>query len=244
MRATALTACLLCALPAMAQDQPVAPAVLRAVQEATIATEVGAQIVELPLEEGEAFAAGDLLARFDCDRIEAEAEAARASHRAADEIRRTNERLDRLGAIGKGEARRAAAEAEAADASAKALEIVVADCEIRAPYAGRLVARLVNPFETLEVGQDVLSIVGTDLPRVELIVPSVWLRWLREGDRFTLAVNEVEATVPAQVLRIGAAIDPVSRTVRVTGVITNEDAGRMGLLPGMSGSARFQAPNG
>ncbi|MEL6677052.1 MAG: efflux RND transporter periplasmic adaptor subunit [Pseudomonadota bacterium] len=244
MRIAALTAALMTAAPLAAQDAPVAPAVLRAVQEATISAQISGLIEELPFQDGEAFAAGDVLARFDCARIEAEAEAARATFRAADEVRSTTARLDRLGAIGKGEARRAAAEAEAADASANALETVVGDCEIRAPYAGRVVARLVNPFETLEAGQEIISIVGTDRPRVELIVPSVWLRWLREGQQFSVAINEVEATVPARIDRIGAAIDPVSRTVRVTGSLTSDAADRIRLLPGMSGSARFPDPNG
>ena len=46
--------------------------VIRPVHKATIATDLLARVSELPLKEGDRFAAGDLLVAFDCRRYEAE----------------------------------------------------------------------------------------------------------------------------------------------------------------------------
>jgi membrane fusion protein, multidrug efflux system len=71
------------ASPLLAQDRAPAASLqarglVRAVQEATLASEMPARIVQLPLRDGDAFQRGDLLVEFDCDRPKAEWKTAEA----------------------------------------------------------------------------------------------------------------------------------------------------------------------
>ena len=70
-------------------------------------------------------------------------------------------------------------------------------------------------------------------------MPSAWLRWLKTGFAFSVAVDETGKTYPATVVRTGARVDPVSQSIKVIGRIT-ENAPE--LIPGMSGPVDFERP--
>ncbi|MEO0441982.1 MAG: HlyD family efflux transporter periplasmic adaptor subunit, partial [Pseudomonadota bacterium] len=72
------------------------------------------------------------------------------------------------------------------------------------------------------------------------IVPSNWLTWLRPGADFTFKIDETGADVTGQITRLGASVDPVSKTIRVTG---NVDKTESLVLPGMSGTGVFVKPS-
>jgi hypothetical protein len=70
-------------------------------------------------------------------------------------------------------------------------------------------------------------------------VPSKWLTWLQPGAVFSFKIDETGNVIRGKVKRFGASVDPVSKTIRVTGLVTE----RNGLvLAGMSGTATFDDP--
>ena len=93
------------------------------------------------------------------------------------------------------------------------------------------VHQYVNP------GNPILDIVDSDSLELRMLVPSKWLATLKPGSRFTVAVDELGASFPARIERLGAQIDPVSQTILAIGVIDGKAAN---LLPGMSGWASFK----
>ncbi|MFW2590138.1 efflux RND transporter periplasmic adaptor subunit [Sagittula sp. SSi028] len=231
----------LCVLFSPAASAESAPAVLKAEKQATISANRAARVLETPFGTSEAFATGDLLISFDCARIIAEAEAARAAYRAAAVSASTQRNLSNLGAGGRGAANIAVAEAEAADKRAQVLELTARDCNIRAPFDGHVAELFVNPYEIPEAGAPLIAIVSAQTPVIDLLVPSTWLNWILHGTEFKLKVDETGTTYDAKVARIGAVVDPVSRRVRIEGELRNADANS--LLPGMSGIATFAGPN-
>jgi RND family efflux transporter MFP subunit len=238
------------AAPFLAAAQSASPSVDEAnfvrglvepVQEAVISTEIVARIADLPFKEGQRFKAGDAIVVFDCERYEAQLKSLKARHSSALTTYRTNRELDGYGAIGKDEVDISRAEAASAGADAAATAALLKQCVISAPFNGRVAEILIHKHETPAASQELLRIVDDSALEIDLIVPSRWLRWLGEGAAFTFEVDETGQTYAAEVARIGAAVDPVSQTIKITARFRDAPAG---VLPGMSGAARFTDPNG
>lgn len=211
--------------------------VVEAREQATIAARMTALITALPLDAGQSFGKGQLLAQFDCAQMQAQLAAAQASATAYRTTYSTNVELDQYKAIGRNDVAVSRANLGKAEAEARAIAAGTGQCRIVAPFVGTVVERIAHPHDVAAPGAPLLKIQGAGAMRVELIVPSAWLTWLKPGAPFSFGIEETGATVQGHVERLGAAIDPVSKTLRVTGALTGP-----GLLPGMSGTARFAAP--
>ena len=214
-----------------------APGVVKSADEAVIASRMTALITALPLEAGQSFRRGQLLASFDCGQMRAQLAAANAAATAQRTTYATNVELDRYQAIGRNEVSVSRANLGKAQAEAQAIAAGTGQCAISAPFAGSVVERAAHPHDVAQAGQPLMRIQGAG-NRVELIVPSSWLTWLTPGTPFGFALDETGATIEGEVLRLGAAVDPVSKTMRITGTVRAEGT----VLPGMSGTARFAAP--
>ena len=213
--------------------------VIKPKQESTIASRMTARITSMPYGKGRSFRKGALLAQFDCSAIRAELRAAQAAANAYNVTYKTNVELDQYEAIGKNEVAVAKANLGKANAEASAIKANLSDCAVYAPYSGTVVEEIAGRGEIAASGQPLLTIQsGGDL-EVELIVPSNWLTWLRPGVDFTFKIDETGADVSGQITRLGASVDPVSKTIRVTG---NVDKTESLVLPGMSGTGVFAKP--
>lgn len=225
---------------AFAEEVPVR-GVIRSSNEAVLSTDIVARVLAMPLKEGDSFETGELLIRFDCAVQEAEVAAARAAFSAAKEVLVSSEELASFNAIGKSDVRTARSRMEQAEAEAKAAEARSRDCEIRAPFSGRVVETMIHAHETSQHGEPLMKILDdTDL-EIELLVPSNWLVWMKAGTVFSFSVDETGSTYSASISRLGGAVDPVSQTIRIFGTL---NAGPEEILSGMSGNAMFNVPNG
>ena len=83
------------------------------------------------------------------------------------------------------------------------------------------------------------AIVGETL-NARVIVPANWLSWLKKDDVVNLSVSETGTSVSGHVVRIGAAVDPVSHTIPIWARLDKT----ADLRPGMTARAEFPgAPN-
>ncbi len=220
-------------------EPPRARGLLEPRDEAVLSSEIAARIVRLPVREGRAFAAGDLLVEFDCAYFEAQRAAAVAAASGAGHTLQNARQLARLNSVGALEVAVAQADYERARAEQRLAEVVTGRCTIRAPWRGRLVEALVHEHESVPAGRELLRILNDESLEVTLIVPSVWLRWLRPDRRFRFEVDETGRSHDGRVTAIGARIDAASESLRVTGVLDPPPAG---LIAGMSGTAVFAPP--
>ena len=210
--------------------------VVRSGEEAVIASRMTALITALPLEAGQSFARGQLLASFDCSQMRAQLSAANAAAAAYRKTYDTNVELDQYKAIGTNEVGVSKANLGKAVAEAQAIQAATGQCAIHAPFAGTVVERIAHPHDVAASGQPLMKIQGAGALEIELIVPSKWLTWLKPGTPFTFRIDETGGSVSGSIARLGAAVDPVSKTMRVTGKIT---PGSGQVVPGMSGTADF-----
>jgi multidrug efflux pump subunit AcrA (membrane-fusion protein) len=93
----------------------------------------------------------------------------------------------------------------------------------------------------VQPGQALLEILDDSILELEFIVPSKWLAWLKTGQGFQVAIDETGKTYPAKVQRIGARVDPVSQSVKISAIVD----GKFGeLMAGMSGKVLMMPPGG
>jgi membrane fusion protein, multidrug efflux system len=229
---------------ALAADQPaLSPirGIIRAVDQAELSTDLVARVAKVGFREGEAFKEGELLMSFECERYQAEAQSADAVYREMKVTLDGNNALNKYQAIGKSDLEISKARVSKAEAEARALKARVKQCEIKAPFAGRVSTLSINAFEQPQPGKPFMTIVGGGRLEIELIAPSTWLTWMKPGQTFDFAVDETQNSYAASVVRLAPAVDAISQMVKIIAVF---QAPATDILPGMSGEARFVAPNG
>ena len=225
------------ALPACAEDAQVR-GIVKALTEATIAVDFPARVLKLPVLDGQAFKAGELLIAFDCKKYNAEINAARAGAHAAELVYTNNRKLLARGAIGSNEVEISQAQLAKAQAETQALQARTGSCTYKAPFSGRMVQRIVQEQESPAPNQPLIRIVDTTKLEIETIIPSKWLSWVKPGIAFTFKIDETGQTVSAEVVRVGATVDAVSQSIKAYGVLKTKDNS---VLPGMSGTATFNS---
>ncbi|MFP1633402.1 efflux RND transporter periplasmic adaptor subunit [Zhengella sp. ZM62] len=215
--------------------------VVRSKARLEIATDLTIPVAEAPLRDGMRFRKGELLLAFDCRRLEAEQRAASAAVRAATVEHNQKAHLRKHGAAGKGEVDLALAGLEKGRAELELAEAKMTGCRIEAPFDGRIVERFADVHEIPEPGKPLMVIVDDSNLEIDFVAPSRWLSWLEPGAGFGFTVDETGVSVRGRIERIGAEVDAVSQTVRLTGTL---DSGAGVILPGMSGNALFDRQTG
>lgn len=209
--------------------------VLRARDQATLASELSGRIVELPFSEGESFKKGDTLARFDCSAYQAQLNAAQAANRGAGEELAHNRQLAALNSVGRFEVARAEAKVSETQAQSQVYQVQVKRCSVIAPFDGQVVERKVKRYESVPAGAPMLDVVDNRTLEIHLLVPSRWMARLKPGQMFSFVPDETGQPLEATVKRLGARIDEGSQTLLLVATLPEAK----GLLAGMSGTARF-----
>ncbi len=210
--------------------------IVRPLHQASIATDLAARIARINFREAQSFRKGDVLISFDCERMQAEHAALEAVHREMKVMLESNVFLDKKGAVGKLDVEVSRARVDKARAEASAVAARLRQCELVAPFDGRVTELSVNEHEMPQSGKPMLSIVEGGTFEIDLILPSVWLRKMGPGAHLAFTIDETGVTHDAHLLRVGAAVDPVSQTVKVIAAFDSNDER---ILAGMSGTARF-----
>ncbi|MHB0765679.1 efflux RND transporter periplasmic adaptor subunit [Stutzerimonas sp. NM35] len=210
--------------------------VLRARSQAVLASELPGRVVEVPYAEGQAFKKGEVLVRFDCSAYQAQANASAAAVRAAREELNNKQQLAALNSVGRFEVALAEARHAQAQAESQVYQVQVQRCQVKAPFDGQVVSKRVQAHESVASGAPLLEIVDNRSLDIHLLVPSRWVGRLKPGSTFSFIPDETGVPIDAVVKRLGARIDEGSQTLLLIGSVP---ANTLGLLAGMSGTARF-----
>lgn len=207
----------------------------------TIAAEIGAKISRISVAEGGSFRAGQTLIAFDCTLQQAQLQKAKAALGATERTYNANKRLEELRSIGKVELEVSEAEVAKAKAEVASNAAVLSKCAVAAPFSGRIAEQKVREQQYVQPGQALLEILDDSVLELEFIVPSRWLAWLRPGYGFTVRIDETGKSYPAKAQRIGARVDPISQSVKLSATI---DGRFPELIAGMSGKITIVPPTG
>src|SRR5258706_12328427 len=198
----------------------------------TLASESAARIDRIATRAGEHFKKGDVLIVFDCVAQRAQADKTRAVLFAAEKTYAVNRRLAALKSVGQLEVDVSLAEIEKAKADEAISGAAVSKCSIAAPFSGVAIEQKAREFQYATPGQPLLEVLDDRNLEVEFIAPSRWLAWLKPGYRFSIRIDETGKSYPAHITALGARVDPVSQSIKITGVFNEASPD---LISGMSG---------
>lgn len=218
--------------------------IIRARHQAVLSSQIEGEIIDLPIGFGESFNKDATLVKFDCVRQKAEAQAAAAQVDLQQRKVQANKTLEQYESISQYEIFSARAELNRAESAFKALNARVNGCEIKAPFAGRVVESMINRFEAVAANQPLIKIVDPRHLEIELIVPSSWLTWIKPGSHFTFVVDDNDSQLSATVTRLAPVVDPVSKTVKLLAELSPLAVSQANIRPGMSGRAVFAKEGG
>lgn len=216
------------------------PATAEAMHEADLGSKVSGQVTELNVDIGSRVEAGAVLARM------AVPELIQARNAAAAQVVAVRSAYERTAALGERASvtQRAVTEAKSRLDTALAEE-AEAEAEmdyatIRAPFAGVVTARAIDPGDMVYQasspkgsGQPLLRVAKLDVIRVKTYVPERDSTWASVGDPATVAFEALPGrTFAGAVARLSGVLDPATRTMLVEIDLPNED-GR--IRPGFYG---------
>lgn len=223
---------------------------LRAVNQAQVKARVAGEVEQVLVREGESVKANQMLVKMDVREYQARAEQARGAMRAAQgqldiaiKSRDNNRALLEKNFISKNafensESQYAIARAnlESARAALDVTQKALADTSIRAPIAGVVSSRSVQPGEKVAADFKLLEIVDLRSLELEAAVPAHEILNVSLGQEVEVSVAGLEQTVIGKVVRINPATQAGSRSILAYVQVDNPDNK---LKAGMFGEARL-----
>jgi membrane fusion protein, multidrug efflux system len=224
----------------VAQNEPVR-GIVRAVTQALISTDLQARASRIAFQEGERFQKGDVLVEFDCRKQRAELASAEAQQLEATLNLDNFKVLQRVQAAGRHDLEVSAARVKKSAAESDVLRARIDECSVVAPFDGHVLELGLHAHETPQPGKPFIGLIADGALEVDLIVSSKWVPLLTVGTEFSFTVEETQSVEVAVVSRIGAAVDPISQTIKIVAVFKSAATG---VLPGMSGTGQFEKLGG
>lgn len=213
--------------------------VVLASESVEVVAEVAGRVREVAVRPGDAVADGAVLATLSPDDLRAELAIERAGldgarsalaeaeveERRADEERRrrlalaelvSRETIDAAAFELEAASRRregAAAGLAAAHARIERLERELGRAEVRAPFAGTVAVRHVDPGGVVAAGEPLLRLIGGGALRVRFAVPPEEAEGLRPGRPLTVELESPALARRATIERVAPELDTASQTV-------------------------------
>jgi membrane fusion protein, multidrug efflux system len=228
---------------------------LRGEQETRLAAGAIGRVTDVAFDRGTTVAKGASLVRLDTRAATlavAQAEANLASlgaqHTSAEVDCARSRRLLEASAIPQqlydrtaSQCATAKAAVAAADAQAAQARLSVSDGTVRAPFAGVVIERFVNPGEYVVPASPIAELATVNELRLDLSIPEQNLADVQIGAPVQFAVPAFPArTFGGTVSRLGASVRPQSRDVVVEATVPNREHA---LLPGMFAIVSLALPS-
>jgi membrane fusion protein, multidrug efflux system len=204
--------------------------------ETVLVAQIVGRITALNASLGSRVAKGQAVVTMDCSESTARLSMSEAELNSARETYESKLRLKGMDAAGETDVAVAAAAVDRAKGQIEMTKVQIQNCTVRAPFSGSVSKLHVKPYQGVNAGQPMLELLGDGAPRLRLNAPSRWMKTLKPGRVFQIEIDETGKAYSARVTAINTRVDPVAQTIEVEGRVTGSFAG---LLPGMSGNAKF-----
>ncbi len=224
--------------PRTVVDRTSLPAGLEPLHRAVLAAEIGGAVEAVRAELGQAVARGQLLATIDERALAQQVAEAEAWLRQANlQFERAQNLFERK-AVTKAQLLDAVTNRDVAVARIASAKLALDKARVAAPWAGRIAVRHVEVGSFVAPGTPLFELVDASRVKVRAEARSADVRFLAVGREVEVSFDAFPGEkFPAKIERLGAELDPQSRTLAVEAELANAD-GR--LKPGML--ARLDIP--
>jgi RND family efflux transporter MFP subunit len=199
---------------------------------------VAGVVANVPVDEGDAVAAGAVLAELETDAYELGLQAASATADLARDALTRARQLSEERSIPPADLVKAETSVRQAEAGEGIARKQLADTRLVSPLAGVIARRGVQPGEGAAPGMPVFTIIAVDPVQVRVGVPEAEIGRIRPNQEATISIPALGGqTFDGRVRVVGIAADPLSRTYVVRIAVPNPN--RL-LRPGMIAEVRIQ----
>ena len=204
---------------------------LEAVQGVVVTAELKGKVVRIAFKPGTMVKAGDLLVQQDTSVESAQLRAAEAEVALAKINFKRSKELVAAKTISQSDFDNADARFKQAVAQADNIRATIGKKTIRAPFAGRLGIRQVNLGQSLNEGDEIVSLQSLDPIYVNFLLPQQRLAQVHPG----LAIRLTTDAFPGQAIygkitAINPQVDAATRNIRIQATVANPEER---LRPGM-----------
>lgn len=190
--------------------------------EARLSFAIGGRLVSAPLREGDAFGAGDEIARIDAasyeralSRARSTLESARSQRALAEENFRRQAALESQGVAARARLDRAVADFESARSEMRVAEVALADAsedlrrtKLVATRDGVVTRVLARESEEIAAGQTVYEVGAPDAMEVSVLVPEQLVPGLALGSEVSVSLPGLDdASARGEIIEIGAVAE-------------------------------------
>ena len=210
---------------------------LRPRRRATLAAEIGGVIEALPVRLGDPVSKGQVVARIDTRALEQQLAEATALHdQAVDRAKRAESLFERR-SITEQQKVDAVAGKNVSAARLAGVRLALEKAQIRAPWSGRVAKRHAEEGDFAIPGQPLVELVEVDRIIVAAAAPATDVPHLDRGTPVSVTVDVLPGEVfEGEVIRLGAELDPSTRTLAIEAELPNPDGK---LRPGLYGRLEF-----
>lgn len=214
-------------------DMAVLSADLLPARRATLASEVAGVIERLQVDIGDRVSRGTVVARIDTRALRQQVAEAEANFRQALDRFERAEKLFAKRSITNEQKTDATAARDVAQARLASARLQLEKSEIKAPWRGRVSTRHVDVGDYASPGQPIIEIVAVDKIKVKAPASASDVPYLSVGTPVSVTIDVLPGEAfTGKIVRLGAELDPGTRTLDVEAEIDNSD-GR--LKPGYFG---------
>jgi len=212
-----------------------------AVNGASLSAEVAGIVDTIDFESGKDVQKGDLLVTLRPNNDPALLAQLQATQRLDEITYARDQKQFAANAVSQAQLDTDRANLQAAQAQVQAQQALIAEKQIRAPFAGRLGIRQVDPGQYLPVGTAIVTLEQLNPLYVDFYLPQQALSNLQIGRDVRLSIDAFPGqSFPAKISAIDATVDSATRSIQVRATLPNDN---LLLRPGMFASVQVSTGN-
>lgn len=211
-------------------------AVFEAVNRATVSSQVSGTVIEVNFDVDDYVEKGAVILRFRDKEQRARVNAAEARFEEARAEYRRMEEIFGRGLVAKSAYDKAQAAFESAKATLEQAREQLQHTVVRAPFSGIVVERHIEPGETANLGQPLMTGLSLEHLRAVAHVPQRHIGPVRERAQARVVLDRNGDTLAGEEVTISPYADPASHTFKVRVVLP---PGQHGVYPGMFTKVAF-----
>lgn len=219
-----------------AKEVGVIRGLITAEKEAILSSPMSGRLKNFELKPGQRVGVGKVVLSFDCEEQEAKRDIAKAELESAMDSQQAKMKMQGLSQASELEVKIAASAVEKAQANNNMFNVYLKNCNLVAPFSGKISKINVKPYQGVQFGQPLVELISDTSLKIKANVPAKLITNVKVGNQLSIDVDETSKSYPATISAVNSKIDPVSQTFEIEAKIPKSED----LISGMSGNVNFK----